>query len=96
MFTLEPSGAEKFAIQSTVHPSGFVAQDTQLFSCSIEENLSYGLGRDHSKEPSSRFGSRPVEIWTAVWDLARDLVGRLDKSGGSKWLTALFVRSARS
>ncbi|CAK9081631.1 ABC transporter B family member 25 (ABC transporter ABCB.25) (OsABCB25) (Protein ALS1 homolog) (Protein ALUMINUM SENSITIVE 1) (OsALS1) [Durusdinium trenchii] len=29
---------------------GFVAQDTQLFSCSIEENLSYGLGRDHSKE----------------------------------------------
>eukprot|EP00434_Breviolum_minutum_P016837 symbB.v1.2.014854.t1/scaffold1095.1/size138309/2 len=29
---------------------GFVAQDTQLFSCSIEENLAYGLGREHSKE----------------------------------------------
>lgn len=29
---------------------GFVAQDTQLFTCSIEENLAYGLGREHSKE----------------------------------------------
>ncbi|CAJ1450643.1 unnamed protein product, partial [Effrenium voratum] len=29
---------------------GFVAQDTQLFSCSVEENLGYGLGRDHTKE----------------------------------------------
>lgn len=29
---------------------GFVAQDTQLFACSIEENLSYGLGREHTKE----------------------------------------------
>ncbi len=31
--------------------TGFVAQDTQLFSCSIEENLAYGLGREHSKDP---------------------------------------------
>ncbi|CAJ1396624.1 unnamed protein product [Effrenium voratum] len=29
---------------------GFVAQDTQLFSCSVEENLAYGLGRDYTKE----------------------------------------------
>ena len=29
---------------------GFVAQDTQLFTCSIEENLAYGLGREHSKD----------------------------------------------
>jgi len=29
---------------------GFVAQDTQLFASSIEENLSYGLGRPHTKE----------------------------------------------
>lgn len=29
---------------------GFVAQDTQLFACSIEENLAYGLGRPHTRE----------------------------------------------
>jgi len=29
---------------------GFVAQDTQLFACSIEENLAYGLGREHTRE----------------------------------------------
>eukprot|EP00930_Biecheleria_cincta_P001244 TRINITY_DN102391_c0_g1_i1.p1 TRINITY_DN102391_c0_g1~~TRINITY_DN102391_c0_g1_i1.p1 ORF type:complete len:977 (+),score=152.66 TRINITY_DN102391_c0_g1_i1:128-3058(+) len=29
---------------------GFVAQDTQLFACSIEENLAYGLGRKPTKE----------------------------------------------
>eukprot|EP00421_Protoceratium_reticulatum_P027484 CAMPEP_0168477224 /NCGR_PEP_ID=MMETSP0228-20121227/62297_1 /TAXON_ID=133427 /ORGANISM="Protoceratium reticulatum, Strain CCCM 535 (=CCMP 1889)" /LENGTH=923 /DNA_ID=CAMNT_0008493377 /DNA_START=1 /DNA_END=2772 /DNA_ORIENTATION=+ len=29
---------------------GFVAQDTQLFAKSIEENLSYGLGRAHTEE----------------------------------------------
>ena len=29
---------------------GFVAQDTQLFACSIEENLTYGLGRQHTQE----------------------------------------------
>ncbi|CAE8652826.1 unnamed protein product, partial [Polarella glacialis] len=29
---------------------GFVAQDTQLFATSIEENLSYGLGRPHTRE----------------------------------------------
>jgi len=29
---------------------GFVAQDTQLFACSIEDNLSYGLGRPHTQE----------------------------------------------
>lgn len=29
---------------------GFVQQDTQLFACSIEENLTYGLGRPHTKE----------------------------------------------
>ena len=33
-----------------VFPPGFVAQDTQLFTCSIEENLAYGLGREHSKD----------------------------------------------
>jgi ATP-binding cassette subfamily B protein len=29
---------------------GFVAQDTQLFASSIEDNLSYGLGRPHTQE----------------------------------------------
>eukprot|EP00933_Yihiella_yeosuensis_P080742 TRINITY_DN94216_c0_g1_i1.p1 TRINITY_DN94216_c0_g1~~TRINITY_DN94216_c0_g1_i1.p1 ORF type:complete len:651 (+),score=129.41 TRINITY_DN94216_c0_g1_i1:113-1954(+) len=29
---------------------GFVAQDTQLFACSIEDNLKYGLGRDATHE----------------------------------------------
>jgi len=29
---------------------GFVAQDTQLFAKSIEENLAYGLGRPHTRE----------------------------------------------
>lgn len=29
---------------------GFVAQDTQLFACSIEDNLCYGLGRPHTPE----------------------------------------------
>mmetsp|Transcript_61440 Transcript_61440/g.170354 ORF Transcript_61440/g.170354 Transcript_61440/m.170354 type:complete len:934 (-) Transcript_61440:103-2904(-) len=29
---------------------GFVAQDTQLFAKSIEENLSYGLGRCHTRD----------------------------------------------
>lgn len=29
---------------------GFVAQDTQLFATSIEENLCYGLGRPHTQE----------------------------------------------
>jgi ABC-type multidrug transport system fused ATPase/permease subunit len=29
---------------------GFVAQDTQLFAKSIEENLAYGLGRTHSND----------------------------------------------
>mmetsp|Transcript_54894 Transcript_54894/g.98952 ORF Transcript_54894/g.98952 Transcript_54894/m.98952 type:complete len:477 (+) Transcript_54894:2-1432(+) len=29
---------------------GFVAQDTQLFSCSVEENLAYGLGREPTRE----------------------------------------------
>eukprot|EP00928_Gymnodinium_smaydae_P006818 TRINITY_DN12428_c0_g1_i2.p1 TRINITY_DN12428_c0_g1~~TRINITY_DN12428_c0_g1_i2.p1 ORF type:complete len:921 (-),score=210.57 TRINITY_DN12428_c0_g1_i2:310-3072(-) len=29
---------------------GFVAQDTQLFATSIEENLAYGLGRPHTHE----------------------------------------------
>lgn len=29
---------------------GFVAQDTQLFACSIEENLAYGLGREYTRE----------------------------------------------
>merc|ERR1719353_614941 len=28
---------------------GFVAQDTQLFATSIEENLAYGLGRPHTR-----------------------------------------------
>jgi ABC-type multidrug transport system fused ATPase/permease subunit len=29
---------------------GFVAQDTQLFACSVEENLAYGLGREFEHE----------------------------------------------
>jgi len=29
---------------------GFVSQDTQLFASSIEENLCYGLGREHTRE----------------------------------------------
>jgi ABC-type multidrug transport system fused ATPase/permease subunit len=29
---------------------GFVAQDTQLFACSVEDNLCYGLGRPASSE----------------------------------------------
>jgi len=29
---------------------GFVAQETQLFATSIEENLAYGLGRPHTRE----------------------------------------------
>jgi ABC-type multidrug transport system fused ATPase/permease subunit len=29
---------------------GFVAQDTQLFACSVEDNLKYGLGREASRE----------------------------------------------
>merc|ERR1712196_464759 len=29
---------------------GFVAQDTQLFACSIEDNLAYGLGRPYTQE----------------------------------------------
>merc|ERR1712113_106961 len=29
---------------------GFVAQDTQLFATSIEENLAYGLGREYTKK----------------------------------------------
>jgi len=29
---------------------GFVAQDTQLFACSIEDNLAYGLGRPYTHE----------------------------------------------
>jgi ABC-type multidrug transport system fused ATPase/permease subunit len=29
---------------------GFVAQETQLFATSIEENLAYGLGRKYTRE----------------------------------------------
>lgn len=29
---------------------GFVSQDTQLFAASIEDNLTYGLGRPHTRE----------------------------------------------
>ena len=39
-------------VEATGTSWGFVAQDTQLFTCSIEENLAYGLGREHTKEKS--------------------------------------------
>mmetsp|Transcript_35730 Transcript_35730/g.56943 ORF Transcript_35730/g.56943 Transcript_35730/m.56943 type:complete len:241 (-) Transcript_35730:43-765(-) len=39
-----------FSSRSVRQFCGFVAQDTQLFACSIEDNLAYGLGRDHTRE----------------------------------------------
>lgn len=55
----EPSGGkilldgrdmQDFSSKSVRTLCGFVAQDTQLFATSIEDNLSYGLGRAHTRE----------------------------------------------
>merc|ERR1719253_1750472 len=39
-----------FSSRSVRQFCGFVAQDTQLFACSIEDNLAYGLGRQAAPE----------------------------------------------
>lgn len=47
---LDGKDTKSLSSKSVRECCGFVAQDTQLFTCSIEENLAYGLGREHSKE----------------------------------------------
>lgn len=47
---LDGQDMRKLSSRSVRQCCGFVAQDTQLFATSIEENLAYGLGRPHTRD----------------------------------------------
>mmetsp|Transcript_79006 Transcript_79006/g.144034 ORF Transcript_79006/g.144034 Transcript_79006/m.144034 type:complete len:947 (-) Transcript_79006:66-2906(-) len=50
MILLDGQDTRSLSSRSVRKFCGFVAQDTQLFATSIEDNLAYGLGRPHTKE----------------------------------------------
>jgi len=47
---LDNRDMKTFSSRSVRECCGFVAQDTQLFACSVEENLAYGLSQKPTKE----------------------------------------------
>ena len=107
----EPTGGEIFldgrsmtalSSKSVRRCCGFVAQDTQLFSCSVEENLAYGLGRDHTLDEVIE-ACRAANAHEFILDMEEGYETRVGEkgimlSGGQKQRLAIarcFLRKPR-